>query len=1275
MKRDPAEPPMDREAKIRAMVAKLRGQAAEAPRPPAAQKEFDWAAGEVAVDEDVPRPPPTAPQRRVQSPGDPKAQLKEDEDGKKLQSLLPGLEEKVGAAEDEVDKVSVSAAVLTMDPTKDLKVVQLTAVRDTERAYKAAALSFTALKRELDRRVGEVESFAPVAKYSATMELGKLTKRFSDASAKLEEYKNVRRDFEMAVAAEKLLEELASRLAGVEMDCDKAVMMTEPLSKAMDTGVEVVNTAEVRGAKEALRVAQGMLAPTMRLISGKVPSLKGNLHRKMSKLLERAEASNASLERASQVVDEAQSRVTAAPLVREAQGRISAVEAAVQKMRESETPFLMGIETIGATETAEVLEAMDSAVKEAQTAIADGQKFVQLKKVEVGRLASGAAQAAKQELERVQEQLNFHQEKVKKFSIDAAKKKRVNIVDIIKYKVELAESAVGKLKEAGAELQESTTETLVDVLERARAVEEEAQNAVSAARKELQAKQPELRPVEGIANPEVLKSSSEILKTKVRVNYTEAELTKFRKVCKEFEEKMKVEQSLADISGTLTEAEVEIDRLTEVSQEWPTDQKAPEEEEANMNGVQAKLNDTFAQVEKKLSKAQGMELKQLRAVFGKMKAAQHKLDRVKEIARDRSRFVSQKIVGEAAAAMKKAEEKVNVIVRAASSTGAQTSLSKLEGLKNDSAAALECLAEARAALNHNQAYTLVNEARTEWMRLQMRSATAEKRGKAAAETLVSRYETAANNTVTQALTSLRAAARLGDGSYDANALFDSLSDGSGQVGQSDFLEFFTRRRDAGDSKALSDEQASFVFTRLAPNGMPRRAFTAAIADYLKVIKDITITSEFEIQTSKKLRKLELDEVIEALGAPRHDPALGLERVLCRTLRDGLTGWVTIKSTSGVIYLDRGEKPFLWCRETVSIREEIEPASMMLRPLNPGEVVELVEGPREDKSGADKRVRGVACNGDATGWLHVRDQAGTILAKLSARVHKCVDGVDMTDISDAEKGSVVRCIDPGEALELLEGESVTPEDGGTRCKFRACLDNAEGWVTTNGGHGEVYVKAAAKHFLCLQEAPMHSGLGAESAVVKVLMPGEAFAAFEDPKNVAGSERFTQWRVRAVTDGVEGWITTTNAEEVQPWSHKYKVLRNTTLTVDLNLHEAAGLVQVLRQLDQGELVEACEQPVEDPSTGKLRLRCVAVRDRAAGFATVREGGGLGVMLMRPLGELEGAGLSDAIGGGEAAPTTPPLAAPPLAAPSRKRPNEDGAEAKGKGKGGKRFLKGSK
>merc|ERR1711953_1515727 len=155
----------------------------------------------------------------------------------------------------------------------------------------------------------------------------------------------------------------------------------------------------------------------------------------------------------------------------------------------------------------------------------------------------------------------------------------------------------------------------------------------------------------------------------------------------------------------------------------------------------------------------------------------------------------------------------------------------------------------------------------------------------------------------------------------------------------------------------------------------------------------------------------------------------------------------------------------------------------------------------------------------------------------------------------------------------------------------------------------------KHYIINQPAPVHVGLGAETAVVRILMPGEAFAAFEEPKEVTGGDSRVHYRVRTATDGSEGWVAVTGDEELQQWSPQYKVLRAITLTRALAANEAAEAIEVVRVLEPDEIVDASEPPVEDKTTGQLRLRCTA-RDGVSGFVTVREGtSSASPLLVRP------------------------------------------------------------
>merc|ERR1712136_358203 len=142
-------------------------------------------------------------------------------------------------------------------------------------------------------------------------------------------------------------------------------------------------------------------------------------------------------------------------------------------------------------------------------------------------------------------------------------------------------------------------------------------------------------------------------------------------------------------------------------------------------------------------------------------------------------------------------------------------------------------------------------------------------------------------------------------------------------------------------------------------------------------------------------------------------------------------------------------------------------------------------------------------------------------------------------------------------------------------------------------------------------------------------------------VSGGEKQTVYRARSFGDIAEGWIIASSGE-VQMWTSKHKVLRPVPLTRTLAANEAAEVIEVVRLLEPNEIVETTERPPEDPSTGQLRVRCVALSDKAAGWATVREGATLALSL-QPATPADEAAAAEAPAAREAAaPAVAPVSA---------------------------------
>jgi len=624
-----------------------------------------------------------------------------------------------------------------------------------------------------------------------------------------------------------------------------------------------------------------------------------------------------------------------------------------------------------------------------------------------------------------------------------------------------------------------------------------------------------------------------------------------------------VRRSLEEVLAGLEEAEREAAEL---------------EDGGDVEPVSARLGACSAQLELRSQAAQGLELLELKSLSQRLRRVQQAVDKSRQQQREFGRATSQQAVKDAREALEAAEGDLK-----AAQKPQKAELSRLAELKEIAHRALAGAAAAAEAAAASEG--LDTQAKVELARLQLRVQGVEKKGRATAENIASEYELRAAELTARAVSALRAAARREDGSCDPGALFLELSDGTGEITEGQFRAYFERHEEL----ELSPEEAGLAFARLAPSGLSRRALAAAIGDFLTVAQGVTLTDRFEVQSAKRVRALEAGELLEALER-KTDQELGLERAKCRAVRDGALGWATLKGgAEGEAFLEPGARPFLLCL-TECMLCSAESGGRELRNLEPGEAVELLEGPREAPGNmGELRVRGVTCGDGLTGWLLVRDRDGQKLAELAPQLQECLTPIAMTDSAELAGCCLVRRIEPGEALEPLEGEA-RPTEGGLRRRFRACRDGLEGWVTVDGTGGTRFLEPARRHWLLHQEAPLLASLASESPTLRTLAPGEAFAGHEEPKRSAAGGRQLR-KVRAILDGREGWVAA--GEELRSWPGRYKVQEPFELE--------GG-----RRLESGELVELQGIPAEGGQGTLAHLR--ALSDGAAGWAPPRGAAGL-------------------------------------------------------------------
>ena len=115
-------------------------------------------------------------------------------------------------------------------------------------------------------------------------------------------------------------------------------------------------------------------------------------------------------------------------------------------------------------------------------------------------------------------------------------------------------------------------------------------------------------------------------------------------------------------------------------------------------------------------------------------------------------------------------------------------------------------------------------------------------------------------------------------------------------------------------------------------------FLGLFQDFQRCVKEIALTTTFEVKSSSSIRKLDVGEYIEVIGDKRKDEKTGLERVRCRAMRDFAEGWATMKGNQGTNYLALSDSHRA-CRHNVPLEKEFTSGSEAIRHIAEGEIFE------------------------------------------------------------------------------------------------------------------------------------------------------------------------------------------------------------------------------------------------------------------------------------------------------------------------------------------------
>lgn len=485
------------------------------------------------------------------------------------------------------------------------------------------------------------------------------------------------------------------------------------------------------------------------------------------------------------------------------------------------------------------------------------------------------------------------------------------------------------------------------------------------------------------------------------------------------------------------------------------------------------------------------------------------------------------------------------------------------------------------------------EARQEMVDMLKQLDTIEKKAAGLVENVRTACETIAANILSRVSTALRAS--MAKSRKTSEALYTELAGDSGGLITDAALENYL----GGLADiTLSKEQKELLLSQVSvAGGVTRRGFFQMLERYFKCVKEIALTSQFDIKDSTTKRKLEVGDDVLVLEGPTTDDLVGLTRIRAKAMSDGFEGWVTIKGNHGTPFLRETEKPSLAVLDEVPIENEFN--SEVAKPvgtLKVGEVLEILEGPRKETKGCASRGRGCALSDGAKGWFTVTDKKGVSFATPGRSCYTCISTIALTNDMDIKDCRVVRKLDRGETMMVLEGPKDDATTGVTRIRVQSMKDQAEGWVTVKGNAGTVYAQESGRHYTITEEVQLQAAFASDSDKVRTLLKGESIDLTDGPKDEKAPD-ILRVKARALSTGTVGWVTL-RAETLKAWGGQYKC----SVAAPLHTKLASANAAVVRQLEVGEVVDLLEGPTLDKASELLRLRVMAKSDGAVGWVNV-------------------------------------------------------------------------
>lgn len=160
------------------------------------------------------------------------------------------------------------------------------------------------------------------------------------------------------------------------------------------------------------------------------------------------------------------------------------------------------------------------------------------------------------------------------------------------------------------------------------------------------------------------------------------------------------------------------------------------------------------------------------------------------------------------------------------------------------------------------------------------------------------------------------------------------------------------------------------------------------------------------------------------------------------------------------------------------------------------------------------------------------QKETLLRQIRVYM-KVVKETAMTASMSIKESKTLRRLEVNEVVEVIEGPVLEESVGVQRVRAKVMKDNLEGWITTAGNQGTVFLQEGGNVFKVVKETILTESFDLESKkeetrklkdTTRKLKEGEMLQMYEWPMKDEKSG-VLRMKGKVLSDGSVGWVTTT------------------------------------------------------------------------------------------------------------------------------------------------------